>query len=385
MLRMKQTASIISTYSADVFGLCSALFELGGMIIMHDASGCNSTYNTHDEPRWYDMDSMVYISALSEMEAVMGDDSKLIDDIVRDAAGLKPKFIAIGGTPIPMMTGTDLGAIARVVEKKTGIPSFGFNTNGMHSYINGVSAALTMLAEHFTDRSTEKRAAPCANIIGLTPLDFSVNGTDESVRAFLRENGFEVISSWAMGSSLDDIKKSGEASVNLVVSAGGIKAAQRLKEIFGTPYIVGFPAGRKFSAKIASDLHSASENGECIISASGSGGKARGVIIGESVVSSSIAASLESEMQVSAKVLCPVDTFPGILRSGDSTATDEDELAANLKDISFMIADPLHRPLCPANVRFIPLPSEAFSGRIFRNNIPNLCDDFDKLKENFTK
>ena len=39
---------------------------------MHDASGCNSTYTTHDEPRWYSMDSMVYISALSELEAVMG-------------------------------------------------------------------------------------------------------------------------------------------------------------------------------------------------------------------------------------------------------------------------------------------------------------------------
>ena len=82
MLLMKQTARIISTYAADVSGVCSALYELGGMTVMHDASGCNSTYNTHDEPRWYDMDSMVYISALSEMEAVMGDDRKLVDDIV---------------------------------------------------------------------------------------------------------------------------------------------------------------------------------------------------------------------------------------------------------------------------------------------------------------
>ena len=92
---MKQTARIISTYSADTFGVCSALFELGGMVIMHDASGCNSTYTTHDEPRWYDMDSMVYISGLSEMEAIMGDDEKLIGDIVDAANNLHPKFIAI--------------------------------------------------------------------------------------------------------------------------------------------------------------------------------------------------------------------------------------------------------------------------------------------------
>ena len=82
---MRQSSRIISTYAADVSGVCSALFEYGGMTVMHDASGCNSTYNTHDEPRWYDMDSMVFISALTETEAILGDDEKLLSDIV-DAA-----------------------------------------------------------------------------------------------------------------------------------------------------------------------------------------------------------------------------------------------------------------------------------------------------------
>ena len=118
---MKQTSRIISTYSADVFAVCSALFELGGMIIMHDASGCNSTYTTHDEPRWYDMESMVYISGLSEMEAIMGDDEKFINDIVLAAEDLKPKFIAIAGTPIPTMTGFDFAAVAALIEERTGI------------------------------------------------------------------------------------------------------------------------------------------------------------------------------------------------------------------------------------------------------------------------
>ena len=147
---MKQTASFISTYSADAFGVASALYELGGMTIMHDASGCNSTYNTHDEPRWYDIDSMVYISGLSEMEAVMGDDGKLIDDIVQAAGELSPKFIALAGTPIPMMIGTDYKAVAAVIEKKTGIPSFGFATNGMQDYLSGISMAFEAFAERMT-------------------------------------------------------------------------------------------------------------------------------------------------------------------------------------------------------------------------------------------
>ena len=50
---MRQSYKIIPVYTADVSGVCSALYELGGMVVMHDPSGCNSTYNTHDEIRWY--------------------------------------------------------------------------------------------------------------------------------------------------------------------------------------------------------------------------------------------------------------------------------------------------------------------------------------------
>ena len=82
-LHMKQVSVIISTYTADVSGICSALYELGGMVVIHDPSGCNSTYNTHDEPRWYEQDSLVFISGLSEIDAIMGNDEKFIGDIVR--------------------------------------------------------------------------------------------------------------------------------------------------------------------------------------------------------------------------------------------------------------------------------------------------------------
>ncbi|MEG1869507.1 MAG: nitrogenase component 1, partial [Oscillospiraceae bacterium] len=130
VLWVKQISKFLCTYSADVFGVCSALYELGGLVIMHDASGCNSTYTTHDEPRWYTMESLVYVSALTETEAIMGDDNKLIKDIIAVADEMSPRFIAIAGTPIPMMMGTDFTGIAHIIEKRTGIPTFGFETNG---------------------------------------------------------------------------------------------------------------------------------------------------------------------------------------------------------------------------------------------------------------
>ena len=89
-LYMRQSYKIIPVYTADVSGVCSALYELGGMVVMHDPSGCNSTYNTHDEIRWYDKDSLIYISGLSEIDAVMGNDAKFINDIEEAAREQKP-------------------------------------------------------------------------------------------------------------------------------------------------------------------------------------------------------------------------------------------------------------------------------------------------------
>ena len=377
---MKQTARIISTYSADVFGVCSALFELGGMVIMHDASGCNSTYTTHDEPRWYDMESMVYISGLSEMEAIMGDDEKLIGDIVAAAEDLKPKFIAVAGTPIPIMTGFDFQAVAELIEMRTGIPAFGFPTTGMNTYICGASMAFEALVERFADRTAEKTESPSVNILGLTPLDFTVNGSDTAIAGFLEESGFTVLSRWAMGSTLEDLEKAGSAHVNLVVSSSGLAAAKKLRELFGTPYVVGVPMGTEFSALVRGALMTAAATGGnqfpvCDLP----GGDT--LLIGEAVTSLSLASALELSTGKAVRVICPTEITSGILRSKDVPVTCEEEIDEAIAGASCIIADPLYRPICPADTRFIRLPAENFSGRIWREEIPNLVTNFD----DFTK
>lgn len=44
-------------------------------------------------------------------------------------------IIALAGSPIPFMNGTDFPAIARVIETETGIPAFSVPTNGMNDYV----------------------------------------------------------------------------------------------------------------------------------------------------------------------------------------------------------------------------------------------------------
>lgn len=373
---MKQTSTIISTYSADVFGVCSALFELGGMVVMHDASGCNSTYTTHDEPRWYDMDSMVYISGLSEMEAVMGDDEKLVSDICDAAEQLKPRFIALAGTPIPAMTGFDFSAVARLIEYRTGIPAFGFSTTGMNSYVQGANMALEAIARRFVRQDAVKTDGPTVNILGLTPLDFSVNGSDASIAAFLEESGFEVLSRWAMGSSLEEMARAGQAHVNLVVSSTGLGAAKALQELFGTPYVVGVPMGAGFSGLLREALTAAVTTGKnqspksCL-----PGGDI--VLIGEGVTALSLASALELTTGKAVRVICPTECDDCLLRKKDLLLQSEEEIVAAMAGAKTVIADPLFQPICPETARFAALPAENFSGRIWRQDIPNLISDFE--------
>lgn len=390
---MKQIASRISIYSADAFGVCSALYELGGLCVMHDASGCNSTYNTHDEPRWYDFDSMVYISGLSEMEAIMGDDQKFIDDIVYTAKELSPNFIAMAGTPIPTMIGTDFKAIANIIEKETNIPTFGFDTTGMHSYVSGAYKAFEALAKRFLKRNDKesrgeqkesidkesreaKNTIIKVNILGATPLDFSINKSVEAMVDLLKENNFEVISTWAMGSSLEYIKNAGDADVNLVVSYSGMGAAKYMYENLNIPYVIGTPFGKEFANKVIEDLKEVKSTKENKISYDNRkiDKDAEITIVGESIMSESLAYAISKEKNKTVNVISSLETDEKLLLEGDKIAIFEDDIEKCLKNSKTIIADPLFRPICPLDSNFISLPHEAFSGRIYRDEIPNIIN-----------
>lgn len=378
---MKQVAGLIPTYSSDEFGICSALYELGGMVVMHDASGCNSTYTTHDEPRWYDIDSMIYISAISEMEAIMGDDDKLIQDLVETAGELHPAFVAVVGAPIPYMIGTDLRAIAAVTEEQTGIRCFGFEANGMHDYTHGVSMAMETIAEKICEHDLLKTKELSVNILGATPLDFALNGSVESMRKWLTEAGIKVNAVFAMGSSLEEVRKAGKAHVNLVISSGGYAAAQKMEKLFGQPYVVGTPFGEAFSEILLKEIKEADKSGisrNAYKKTVDGKEKNRILLIGDAVYSASLATALNLEYGVSVQVACPLEKHEGLLREMDLYTPEEDDLLKAIRCTEFLIADPFYQVLIRhtgEEKEFLPLPHEAFSGRIYDAVNPNLITE----------
>ena len=236
---MRQAYRIIPIYTADVSGVCSALYELGGMTVMHDPSGCNSTYNTHDEIRWYDEDSLIFISGLTEIDAIMGNDEKFIHDIEEAASELKPRFIALASSPIPYMNGTDFPAIAEVTEQDTGIPTFAVPTNGMHDYVRGAGMALEAIAEHFvlpkshaedvSNKNTEEKGRNrLVNLLGVTPLDFGPLDHAETMKRSLEQYGWQINSMWAMG-AVEICRCSSECGCFICGASGSQSIAEKIR------------------------------------------------------------------------------------------------------------------------------------------------------------
>ena len=379
---MRQSYRMIPIYTADVSGVCSALYELGGMTVMHDPSGCNSTYNTHDEIRWYDQDSLIFISGLTEIDAIMGNDRKFIDDIEHAARELHPKFIALAGSPIPFMNGTDFPAIARVIETETGIPTFSVPTNGMNDYIYGAGIALEQIARRFV-KEPDRQKKDCfpvrsVNLLGVTPLDFGPQENVERLKENLKKYGWNVLSTWAMGDDLETLQKAGKATVSLVVSAVGLLAAEVLRETYKIPYVIGTP-NQWLAEDISNALETAITRYAAVTQQSDSAAfylknrmqqEAEITLIGEPVTMGSLAAGIEKKYGHSARVFCPLKGCETLLGKKDKAVFGEEAMEEALKDARIIVADPLYRPVCPKDSIFYELPHVAFSGRIYsgKNN-----------------
>ena len=370
-MSVNHVSSFISTYTADVSGVASALFEMGGMTVIDDASGCNSTYNTHDEPRWYDFDSFVFISAISEIDMIMGDDEKLINDIVNTAQTLKPKFIAIAGTPIPMITGTDFRAVAKVIETRTKIPCFGFPTNGMHSYISGASMAFCSIAERFVSPRGEKRKRLSVISLGTTPLDFSVNGYCRDIEKYLAKNEIEVVSRFGIGGNLDEIKHAAEADINLVVSSCGYAAAKFLNKKYKIPYVLATPVKGYLESNLIEIIKKSADE-KTNFCFKNNDTNADVFVIAEAITGLSLSEAVYQKYNVRPTVICPPDTDEYFEDLGCIIMKDEEHIKRLIKNASVVAADPLFKKICPQTSKFYEFPHEAFSGRIYRKNIYNL-------------
>ena len=274
------------------------------------------------------------------------------------------------------------------------------------------------------------------NLLGVTPLDFSINGNVDALRKVFEDAGIPVNCCAAMGESFDSLRHIFRASVNVVVSSCGRRPARYMEQIAGIPYVEGTPIGaygaarlpnlvkEAYEKKLASlegALGGASDTGltesgdgasgaaesASVQGASGSAelpsshgasgslrmllakkkGNSEGIclwkgnpahdrwdvpdgqilIIGEEVFAQSLAAAINRLTPDCRHGLQAFAVWPDV-----DHGFPEDVLAELIRKSRYIIGDPLYRtiPHDSSKNTFVDFPHEAYSGRIFRDQIP---------------
>ncbi len=352
-------------FSPDYSGVCSALFDLNCVAVLHDASGCSGNYTGYDEPRWYGSRAAIYCSGLREIDAVLGDDEKMIQKTLQAAESLNPDLIALIGTPVPMVIGTDLKGIAADIELRTGIPCLGFDTTGTKYYSDGISQVCIALVNRFT-RSQVQKNSRGVNLLGLNRLDYDLQSA-KTLKSLLVDNGYELIASFCDGLTLPDIENAAQASINLVVSQSGISPARYFEQKYGIPYLVGLPLGEQGQSDWLAAIMNCIETQQSAF-CTADYGDADTLILGDAVICKSLQLGLSHEFGFCADCGCLFGTESGYEQRGMLDLCDEKKIsmAINCGKYRTIIGDPMFRCLLKADqqLNFIDYPIYCVSSKM---------------------
>ena len=366
----------LTALAPDYSGVCSAMFDLGGICVIHDASGCTGNYTGYDEPRWYGSSSKIFCSGLREIDAVLGRDDRLIDNALKAGEALHPTMYTVIGSPVPMVIGSDMKGIAREIENRSGVPAFGFDTNGLGLYNKGISMAMCELIKRFT-KNTQEKTQRGINILGSNAIDFSANENAKDLIEKLQQWNFQVIGKMMMGARIEQIENLAKARVNLVVTESGMAAAKLLKKMFHIPYVVGMPIGdcedvRNMLEETLLDgedriLKDEAQQGEILI-------------VGEQVLGNSIRRAIlnkKPDSKVTVGTLLGLDKT--IAAEGDINIAGEEQLMELLDKAQFttLVGDPLLGDLLAedSNIRLVELPHVALSSKLYWDEMPELLKE----------
>ena len=383
---MKGLRKYLTPFAPDQSGAVAMCYALGGMVVIVDAGGCAGNICGFDEPRWQpdylpgfcrDGDNeettprvqAVFSAGLRDMDAILGRDDLLIRKLEDASKKIDAKFIALIGTPVPAVIGTDLAADALMAEKKTHLPCIAVSTDGMHLYDRGIEETLLVLMKTFaqekplghvqtashnpalpessegkqgqalekTQHDTAVKRRRVCGVLGLNPLDLFDPAWTEAIRTSLLERGYDEVLLYGMEGGLDALKRSALAERNYVVSTAGIAAAKYLKERFGTPFEVSFPADPMILLE--------DDPADCIRSL---GSDAQILVVHQQVLANAIRDSLkEAKVPGTVTVATWFDLKDELAMDGDVRLKEEDDFTALVRERHWdlIIADPTLRQM----------------------------------------
>lgn len=340
---MKGLRKYISPFAPDQSGAAAVFCELGGLVIILDAGGCAGNICGFDEPRWFESKSAIFSAGLRDMDAILGRDDRLVKKIAMACEKIEGAFIAVIGTPVPAVIGTDYKALKKMIEKKTGIPAITVDTDGMELYDTGAAKAYLELFKTFGDKGNAEATMPgemekksgILGILGATPLD--VEETERgSIRTFYEEQGWKRVSVYGMGDGLEAVRNASHVEQNLVIAPSGLKAARYLEKEYGIPYETGYP------------LETLPDWGEIAPKIAGLEGK-RVLLVHQQILANRLRETIREQVSAKVRVASWFELDKKIKEEGDISLKEEDQWISLIKEEKYdvIIADPLFARAVP--------------------------------------
>lgn len=226
---------IVPPITSDYSGACSVLYGENILKILISPNGCKTPV-AYDEIRNIDY-SLQYCTSLNELEIVTGEIKGLkesIKEIINQ--NQKIKFIAIISTVVPQIIGMDLESIVENIEETLDIPCVFINTNSFENYYSGISLTLKSLANKFMVEN--QKIKNTVNIIGYSPLTFGKIEKLEELFSLIKSLDLNILTVFSDNLSLEKIKNSTSAELNLVLSYEGLALAKYMEKEFSIPYVI---------------------------------------------------------------------------------------------------------------------------------------------------
>lgn len=357
----------------DYSGLHLFLHHLPVSVILLSPSGCNQPIREVDEYRDFSKVNQ-YTTKLDDAQITLGIESiineKLLSNMERDM-----DFVAVMGTSITNIIGTNLSVISKKIESIIEKPVVFFNTNGFDTYPKAISDAYLKVLPYILEKnpSSDKKKV---NLIGFHPL---VHGPDTFLVELLDALQHDQLEFCLPG--LDHFEKansklSEDACISIVLSEEGVKLGERLKEGYGIPYEKLLPiskAGMKDLIQVleeyTGETYPEIEQGE----GHSFDNEKRVLIIGEPFFSAFLRKELKRDFgmdEVQILSLLPKENFSKN-KLNEETYEDicfdikEDKFFERVQAADVIIGDPLLREVMP-QIRekgFIDLPYFGLSGR----------------------
>ncbi|MFP3155716.1 nitrogen fixation protein NifK [Lachnospiraceae bacterium ZAX-1] len=207
-------------------------------------------------------------SNMLEREVVFGGENKLRDEIsgAIEIIDADAYFVLTGCTA--GIIGDDIASITKEFSDK-GLPVYPITTPGFAGdSLLGYETAILALLDYIVEDGIERRPN-LVNLLGIIPYhDPHWSGTLEELARILRKLGLEVNTFFTENQGINNVRTSGAAALNIIISPWLLKkAAKQYEERFGIPTLrfPGLPIGAPETSKLLRQVGEALSLDEALV------------------------------------------------------------------------------------------------------------------------